>query len=30
MNTARKNHSMCALGKHIYVFGGVSNEGFLN
>ena len=30
MNTARKNHSMCALGKYIYVFGGVSNEGFLS
>ena len=28
MNVARKNHSMCALGKYIYVFSGVSDQGF--
>ena len=30
MNIARKNHSMCALGKYIYAFSGVSNQGFLD
>ena len=28
MNIARKNHSMCALGKYIYAFSGVSSQGF--
>lgn len=29
MNIARKNHSMCALGKYIYAFSGVSKGDYL-
>ena len=30
MNIARKNHSMCAMGKYVYVFAGASSQGFLD
>ena len=30
MNFARKNHSMCALGKYIYAFSGINSSGMLD
>ena len=30
MNFARKNHSLCALGKYIYAFSGANNKGWLD